>query len=148
MYEVSLNIEDYLDHDEIKEMVRDATGRAITEKVNHVLGAIGIQDIVYNVARHIVIQILEEQEIDLHQKIAEKTLECVDDLSLYNIFRNNSDGNKSKGQQVLDECVEEARPKIQEKVDEIIEGKLNANWLINEVTDAFYEKLRYQLIGE
>lgn len=148
MYEVSLNIEDYLDNDEIKEMVRDATGRAITEKVNHVLGAIGIQDIVYNVARNIVIQILEEQEIDLHQKIAEKTLECVDDLSLYNIFRNNSDGNKSKGQQVLDECVEEARPKIQEKVDEIIEGKLNANWLINEVTDAFYEKLRYQLIGE
>ena len=148
MYEVSLNIEDYLDHDEIKEMVRDATGRAITEKINRVLGAIGIQDIVYNVARHIVIQILEEQEIDLHQKIAEKTLECVDDLSLYNIFRNNSDGNKSKGQQVLDECVEEARPKIQEKVDEIIEGKLNANWLINEVTDAFYEKLRYQLIGE
>ena len=84
----------------------------------------------------------------MHQKIAEKTLECVDDLSLYNIFRNNSDGNKSKGQKVLDECVEEARPKIQEKVDEIIEGKLNANWLINEVTDAFYEKLRYQLIGE
>ena len=148
MYEVSLNIEDYLDHDEIKEMVRDATGRAIIEKVNHVLGAIGIQDIVYNVARNIVIQILEEQEIDLHQKIAEKTLECVDDLSLYNIFRNNSDGNKSKGQQVLYECVEEARPKIQEKVEEIIEGKLNANWLINEVTDAFYEKLRYQLIGE
>lgn len=148
MYEVSLNIEDYIDHDEIKEMVRDATCRAITEKVNHVLGAIGIQDIVYNVARNIVIQILEEQEIDLHQKIAEKTLECIDDLSLYNIFRNNSDGNKSKGQQVLDECVEEARPKIQEKVDEIIEGKLNANWLINEVTDAFYEKLRYQLIGE
>lgn len=147
MHEVSLNIEDYLGHDEIKEMVRDATGYAIREKINHVLGVIGIQDIVYNVARHIVIQILEEQEVDLHQKIAEKTLECVDDLSLYHVFRSDSDGNKSKGQQVLDECVEEARPKIQEKVDEIIEDKLNANWLINEVTDAFYEKLHYQLIG-
>lgn len=148
MYEVSLNIEDYLDHDEIKEMVRDATSRAIREKINRVLGAIGIQDIVYNVARQIVMQILEEQEVNLHQKIAEKTLECVDDLSVYNVFRTDSDGSKSKGQQVLDECVEEARPNIQEKVDEIIEGKLNANWLINEVTDAFYEKLRYQLIGE
>lgn len=148
MYEVSLNIEDYLDHDEIKEMVRDATGRAIREKINRVLGAIGVQDIVYNVARQIVMQILEEQEVNLHQKIAEKTLECVDDLSVYNVFRTDSDGSKSKGQQVLDECVEEARPNIQEKVDEIIEGKLSASWLVNEVTDAFYEKLRYQLIGE
>lgn len=148
MQEVLINIEDYLDHDEIKEMVRCETACAIREKVNRVLGAIGIQDIVYNVARQIVMQILEEQEVNLHQKIAEKALECVDDLSVYNVFRTDSDGSKSKGQQVLDECVEEARPNIQEKVDEIIEGKLSASWLVNEVTDAFYEKLRDQLIGE
>ena len=147
MHEVSLNIEDYLGHDEIKEMVRDATVYAIREKVNRVLSVISIQDIVYDVAHQTVIQILKEQEVDLHQKIAEKTLECVDGLSVYNVFSSDSNGNKSKAQQVLDECAEEARPKIQEKVDEIIEGRLSANWLIEEVTDAFYNKLHEQLVG-
>jgi hypothetical protein len=147
MQEVLINIEDYLDHDEIKEMVRCETTYAIREKVNHALSLISVSDIIYNVAHKIVIQILKEQEVDLHQKIAEKTLECIDELSIYYVLRNDDNGEKSKAQQVLDECVEEARPKIQEKINEIIEDKLNADWLINEVVDAFYNKLHEQLVG-
>lgn len=145
--EVSFNIEDYFDSNEIDEIVRSEAGYIINEKVNKYLRGISISDIIFNVAYKTTLKILEEQEVDLHQKIADKVLECIDDLSLYYVLRDDNDGKKSKGQQVLDECVEEARPKIQQKVDEIIEGKLNTDFLIDEVVDAFYSKLREQLIG-
>ena len=144
--EVSFEIEDYFDSNEIYEMVRYEAQYIIEEKVNKALRIVGISDIISNVAYKTTINILKEQEVDLHQKIADKVLECIDDLSLYHILRNDDDGNKSKGQQVLDECVEEARPKIQQKVDEIVEGKLNTGFLIDEVVDAFYCKLREQLV--
>ena len=145
--EIKFNIEDYIGADKIKEKVRDEVEYAIREKVNKALRAISISDIIYSTARKIAIEILEEQEVDLYQKIADKTLECVDELSLYHILRDDDSGEKSKGQQVLDECVEEARPKIQQKVNSIIEGKLNTDFLIDEVCDRFYSKLREQIIG-
>ena len=144
--EVSFNIEDYFNSNEIDEMVRAEVEYIINDKVNKSLRAVSVSDIISNVAYKTTINILKEQEVDLHQKIADKVLECIDDLSLYHILRNDDDGNKSKGQQVLDECVEEARPKIQQKVDEIVEGKLNTGFLIDEVVDAFYCKLREQLV--
>lgn len=143
--EVSFDIEDYFDTDEINEIVRAEAEYIIRDKVDKALRVVSISDIIYSTASKIVINILKEQEVDLHQKIADKTLECVDELSLYDILRDDDNGNKSKGQQVLDECVEEARPKIQQKVDDIIEDKLNAGWLVDEVVDAFYYKLREQL---
>lgn len=145
--EASFDIEDYFDSNEIYEMVRYEAQYIIEEKVNKALRVVGISDIIFDVAYKTTLNILEEQEIDLHQKIADKTLECINDLSLYHVLRDDKDGKKSKGQQVLDECVEEARPKIQQKVDEIIEGKLNTDFLIDEVVDAFYSKLREQLAG-
>ena len=143
--EASFDIEDYFDADEIDEMVRAEAEYIIRDKVNKALRSVSISDIIYSTASKTAIEILEEQEVDLHQKIADNVLECIDDLSIYCILRNDDNGNKSKGQQVLDECVEEARPKIQQKVDDIIEDKLNAGWLIDEVVDAFYYKLREQL---
>lgn len=145
--EVSFDIEDYFDTDEINEMVRNEAKYVIRDKVNKALRSVSISDIIYSTASKIAIEILKEQEVDLHQKIAEKTLECIDELSLYHILRDYDSGNKSKGQQVLDECVEEARPKIQQKVNDIIEGKLNADFLIDEVACTFYDKLRGQIIG-
>lgn len=145
--EVSFEIEDYFDSNEIYEMVRYEAQYIIEEKVNKALRIVGISDIIFDVAYKTTLKILEEQEVDLHQKIADKTLECIDDLSLYYVLRDNDDGTKSKGQQVLDECVDEARPKIQQKVDDIIEDNLNAGWLVDEVVDAFYSKLREQLVG-
>lgn len=147
--DVSFNIDinDYLSASEIEEMVRDEVRYYISDKVDKTLRHVAISDIIYSTARKVTMQMLEEQDIDLHQKMADKVLECVDDLSLYYILRNNDDETKSAGQVVLDECVWEARPKIQQKVNEIIEDKLNADWLIDLVVDDFYGRLRDQLIG-
>lgn len=148
--DVSFNIDinDYLSANEIEEMVRDEVRYYISDKVDKALRHVAISDIIYSTARKVTMQMIEEQDIDLHQKMADKVLECVDDLSLYYILRNTDDETKSAGQVVLDECVWEARPKIQQKVNEIIDDKLNADWLIDLVVDDFYGRLRDQLIGK
>lgn len=148
--QVSFNIDinDYMSADDIEDMVRDEVRYQIRDKADNALRCVAVSDIIYTTASKIAMQMLEEQDANLHQKMADKVIECVDDLSLYYVFRDDDNGNKSKGQLVLDECVEEARPKIKQKVDEIIEDKLNASWLIDEVVDVFYGKLRDQLIGK
>ena len=141
----TIDIYDYFDEYEIKQMVRDEVQCYIRNRVRGSLEAGSISSIIANVAGDITMRILAEQDVDIYQKIADKTLECFDELSLYCILRNDDNGKKSKGQQVLDECVEGARPKIQQKIDEIVENKLNANWLVDEVCDTFYNKLYEQL---
>lgn len=141
----TIDVYDYFDEYEIEQIIRDEVRCYIRNRVRDSLGINSISTIISNVAGDITMRILAEQDVDIHQKIADKTLESIDELSLYYILRNDDTGNKSKGQQVLDECVEEARPKIQQKVDEIVENKLNANWLVDEVCDAFYNKLYEQL---
>lgn len=143
-----INIDDYISINEVGEMVRDEVRYQISDKVDRALRYVSVSDIIYSVASKTAMQLLEEQEVDLHQKIADKVLESIDDLSLYYVLRDDDNGNKSKGQLVLDECVEEAKPKIQQKVDEIIEDKLNADWLVDLVVDDFYGRLRDQLIGK
>lgn len=145
---LSIDINDYMSANEIEEMIRDEVRYQIRDKVDNALRCVTVSDIIYSTASKIAIRLLEEQEVDLHQRMADKVLECVDDLSLYYVFRNDDNGNKSKGQIVLDECVEEARPKIQEKVDNIIEDRLNADWLVDLVVDDFYGRLRDQLMGK
>lgn len=141
----TIDVYDYFDEYEIEQIIRDEVRCYIRNRVRDSLGINSISTIISNVAGDITMRILAEQDVDIHQKIANKTLESLDELSLYYILRNDDTGNKSKGQQVLDECVEEARPKIQQKIDEIVENKLNANWLVDEVCDAFYNKLYEQL---
>ena len=143
-----INIDDYISINEVGEMVRDEVRYQISDKVDRALRYVSVSDIIYSVASKTAMQLLEEQNVDLHQKIADKVLESIDDLSLYHVLRDDDNGNKSKGQIVLDECVEEAKPKIQQKVNEIIEDKLNADWLVDLVVDDFYSRLRDQLIGK
>ena len=147
--QVSFNIDinDYMSVNDIEDMVREEVRCQISNKVDSALRYVSISDIIYSTARKTAMQLLEEQDVDIHHKIANKLAECIDDLSLYYVLRDDDNGNKSKGQLVLDECVEEAKPKIKQKVDEIIEDKLNAAWLIDEVIDSFYNGLRKQLIG-
>lgn len=144
----NIDINEYLSANEIEAMVRDEVRYYISDKVDKALRHVAISDIIYSTASEIALQLLEEQDVDLHHKVANKVLECVDGLERWNVFCDSKEHGKSKGQLVLDECVEESRPKIQKKVDEIIEDKLNADWLVDEVADAFYGKLREQLIGK
>ena len=143
-----INIDDYISINEVGEMVRDEVRYQISDKVDKALRYVSVSDIIYSVASKTAMQLLEEQDVDMHQKIADKVLESIDDLSLYYVLRDDDNGNKSKGQIVLDECVEEARQKIQQKVYEIIEDKLNADWLVDCVLDDFYNRLRDQLIDK
>lgn len=142
----NIDINDYMSVDEIGEMIRDEVRYQISDKVDKALRHVAISDIICNTARKVTMQMLEEQDVDIHQKMTDKVLDCVDDLSLYYILRNINDETKSAGQIVLDECVWEARPKIQKKIDDIIEDKLNADWLIDCVVDDFYDRLRNQLV--
>lgn len=45
----------------------------------------------------------------------------------------------------IEDCIDEARPKIRQKVDELIEDKLDADFLLNAVSEQFYKRLRQQL---
>lgn len=143
----SININDYLSAGEIEDMVRDEVRYQICDKVDRILKHTSISDIIKYTASEIVMQTLEEQDMDLHQKMADKVLECIDELSLYYVLRNDDNDNKSKGQLVLDECVEEAKPKVKQKLDSIIEDKLDADWLVDMVVDDFYNRLREQIIS-
>ena len=142
-----IDINDYMSDEEIRAMILDEVRYKISDKVDKALRYVSVSDIIYSVASKTAIRLLEENDVDLHQKIANKVLESIDDLSLYDV-RDDDNGNKSKGQLVLDECVEEAKPKIQQKIDEIIEDRLNADWLIDSILDDFYGRLRDQLIGK
>lgn len=146
--DITLNIEQYINHDEIKEMIESEVEYLIKDRVRRAIDSSSISSIISNTASRIVMDILAEQDIDLHQKIAEKTLECIDELSIYYVLRNNDNGEKSKAQQVLDECVEDARPKIQEKINSIVVDKIDTDLVIDVVVDAFYNKLHSQLTGK
>lgn len=142
----SVDIDNYISTQEIEEMIQDEIKYQITDKVIETLRILSITDIIRMTANKIVLQLIEEQDVDFRQKLADKTLECIDDLSLYHILRNNDNGEKSKGQIVLDECIKEAKPKIKQKINSLIEDKLDVDFLVEAVTDEFYNKLQNLLI--
>lgn len=146
--QASFNVENYLSYDEIKAIVREEIQYEIQQNVKAYLKSVSIDKLIGYAAKEFVLQLCEEQDVDVYSGIASKVQVHIDGLQSWNVFYDHKDYGKSKGQIVLDECVEEARPKIQQKVDEIIEDKLNASWLIDEVVDTFYQKLCDQLIGK
>ena len=94
----NIDISDYMSTSEIAEMVRDEVRWQIRDKVEKSLKYVGVGDIIYSAASKAAMQLLEEQDIDIYQKMATKVLECIDDLSKWQVFNDSKDHGKTKGQ--------------------------------------------------
>ena len=77
-----IDINDYMSANDIEDMVREEVRCQISNKVDSALRYVSISDIIYSTARETAMQLLEEQDVDIHHKIANKLAECIDDLSL------------------------------------------------------------------
>ena len=123
---VTIDINDYLDEDEMREIAREQFARVVGEILVDRLHYGKIYDFIGNLAYEVVWPAVDEKlGCDAREAIAERIPKVIEDLSEYSVFRKADKYLKredSVAQVILDEVVRENRPLIERRVTEIIEG--------------------------
>lgn len=126
MMNVTIDITDYLDEDEMREIAREQFARVVRESVADRLYYGKVYDFIGNLAYEVVWPAVDEKiGCDAREAIAERIPKVIEDLSEYSVFRKADKYLKredSVAQVILDEVVRENRPLIERRVTEIIEG--------------------------
>lgn len=155
--EITVNVDHYFDQDDLAEMVEDEVRSVIRRNAERRYGTEAITKMVEAAAHDVVKKMVEDQSPEVFSELAEKTRDIIKDLKSWHVFCETdvSTGigvpatRKTRGQQLLDEAVEELQPYLKERAKELLDERLgmemSAACIIDAVTDAFYEKLREQL---
>jgi len=120
-----LNIHDYLSDDELKEMAIAKANFLFDAYINEKhFNSERIEMLASNSAYALVFKKVEEiMNEDISNLIAEQTVKIIKKMSSFNVFGSDySSGNKTKGQQLLEQTVVDSKPLIEEKVREMISG--------------------------
>lgn len=114
---MEINVEDYLDRDEIKDIIKDQI-RYIVER--------DVERLLTNSAYYVVFKAVDEAlDNSAKEFIKEKAIAIINDLSEYCVFRKKDDWEKedSIAYQVLQEAMNENKDLIKQKVREAIENR-------------------------
>ena len=144
MSKITFDTEDYYDDDTLKDMIEYETKCYIREYVADMMrkNQYWVSNFITITARKIVDDTLTEKIPGYKQKISDKVSDIIDGLCWYNIDDND------KLVQVLEDCIEELSPKISKKLDDICMEKLDASYLVDCVTDKFYDMLSDMLMDK
>lgn len=121
MKEITINIQDYLSDDELKQIVIEETRNNIRYLLKDEKNASRIlSNLSYNIVYDEIDKIIPESR----ELVIKQTMGVLNDIKSYSVFRdNNYGGTKSIGQQILDGCVLGNKDLINEKVKETITNK-------------------------
>ena len=144
MPEIKFNTEDYYDDETIQDMIESETRCYIRDYVNSMMqkNNYWVSDFIVLTAEDIVSDVLTEKIPGYKQQIADKVQETIDEMEDYNIRYSD------KFKEVMNECIEECRPIIKSKVNEVCSEKLDANYLVDNVCDEFYNMLSKMLVDD
>jgi hypothetical protein len=114
--EIKINIEDYLDNEDIKELISYEISKSAKNDAERILS-----NTAYGVVFEAVNKALDGQ---MQETIKAKVVEIINELSDFNVFRaTDAWGNpETVGTKILNEAIEENRQAIKEKVKETVDG--------------------------
>ena len=138
---ININIDDYLDETEIKEIVKEELREAVSYqlKTSREIDTC-ISNLSYRYVWDMVNDLYKEYDVDFGKMLLEKVKSIIDGLSSYSVFRDSTPyGDKiSVGQEMLNKIVEDSRPQIEKRVVEII-NNYDFRELKEEISDTIYE---------
>jgi hypothetical protein len=148
---VTIDINDYLDEDEMREIAREQFARIVRESVADRLYYGKVYDFIGNIAYEVVWPAVDEKiGCDAREAIAERIPKVIEGLSEYSVFRTADKylrEEDSVAQVILDETVRKNRPLIERRVMEIIEG-LDDYRIKDEIRTAVFETVSDWLFKE
>lgn len=144
MPEIKFDTEDYYDDETIQDMIESETRCYIRNYVQDMMRKheYWVPNFITLTAKEIVRDALVEYIPGYKQKIADKVQNIIEDMEDYNIRYSD------KFKEVMNECIEECRPVIKSKVDEVCSENLNANYLVDCICDEFYNMLSKMLTDD
>jgi hypothetical protein len=121
--EIKINVEDYLDKEEIKELISYEISKSAKNDAERILS-----NTAYAIVFEAVDKALDNNAKDI---IKEKVLDCINNLSEFDVFRraNAWDKESSVGQEIVDNALvdntSEIYGRVKSAIDSInIEGKI------------------------
>lgn len=143
MPEIKFDTEDYYDDETLQDMIESETRRYIREHVNYMMQKheYWVPNFITLTAKQIVEDTLTEKIPGYKQQIADKVQETVDATEDFSIRYSD------KFKEVMNECIEEYRPLIRSKVNEVCAENIDANYLVDCVCDEFYNML-YKMLAD
>lgn len=115
--EIKINIEDYLNHDEIKNIIKHEI-RYIVER--------DAERLLTNSAYYVVFKAVDEAlDNNAKELIKQKAIEVINNLSEFSVFRKRDtwERENSIAYDILQEAVKENSNLIKQKIREIIENR-------------------------
>lgn len=122
---MEINITDYLNHEEIKEIAQDEVRVQIRE---HFKNEENAKRLLSNLAYHIVSEEVNKIVPDYEQELVNKVASLIKDkksvdFCLFDFDRYGSGQSKSLGAKIVEQTVEENRQLIKDRVIESIQNK-------------------------
>lgn len=143
MSKITFDTDDYYDDDTLQEMIEYETRSLIRKHVEDMFNRKTDGDsFIYYVARRTVQEelasIIPAYKIDIMHKVGD----IIENIEDYQIRYDNA------FKQILGECIEECRPMIKKNVEEVCAEKLDADRLVDCVTDEFYNMLSKMIVKD
>lgn len=144
MPEIKFDTEDYYDDETLQDMIESETRCYVRNYVQDMMQKHNywVSNFIELTAKDIVSDVLTEKIPGYKQQIAGKVQETIDEMEDYNIRYSD------KFKEVMNECIEECRPIIKSKVNEVCSENLDANYLVDSVCDEFYNMLSKMLADD
>jgi len=144
MPEIKFDTEDYYDNETLQDMIESETRCYIRNYVQDMMHKheYWVPNFIMLTAKDIVSDTLTEKIPGYKQQIAGKVRETIDEIGEFNIRYSD------KFKEVMNECIEEYRPLIRSKVNEVCAENIDASYLVDCVSDEFYNMLRKMLTDD
>ena len=118
---MDIEIKDYLNHEEIKEICKDA----LYQKIREDMRKLNVNDIIANISYAEVAAMVDThlgEDNYCKKMIAQKTQQIIESLSSYSVFRKADawERKNSIAYDIMEEECRAARPLIKKRVEQII----------------------------
>jgi len=141
---MNIKFEDYLNENEVKEIVTDVFRQQLADKFKK-----DYERIFSNAAFNIVTKLVDEQmNGKMAELIAENTVKVINGLSDYTVFKRPDawDNSSSEAYKILQKSVVDSKPLIDEKIKGMID-KLVIRELQEQLNESILELLDKKLFG-
>lgn len=143
MSKITFDTEDYYDDETLQDMIESETRCYIRNYVQDMMRKheYWVPNFITLTAKEIVRDTLVEYIPGYKQEIADQVQNVIRDEYFDGHIRYSD-----KFKEVMNECIEECRPVIKSKVNDVCSKNLDANYLVDCVCDEFYNMLSKMLI--
>ena len=135
---MEIRIENYLDEDEIKQIVKEELRDEIKKEIRNN----GVDRVISNIGYHHVFEIMNKEIDGYEEQVKKQVKKVIEGLTSYSVFRKKDlyDHEDSLGQKYLEKSIEENKNIINNKVVQIL-NELGENDISFEIIAIIEDKL-------